>query len=69
MNCLSAELFDLSRDPGEQAHVQVRHSEVFSILEQQAREFAARTGLAGGKAQQRLSPETEAALRALGYID
>ncbi|MBC8188122.1 MAG: sulfatase [Proteobacteria bacterium] len=64
-----SELFDLSRDPGEQARQQARHSEVFSILEQQAREFAARTGLAGGKAQQRLSPETEAALRALGYID
>ena len=64
-----SELFDLSRDPGEQAHQQQRHPEIFSILEQQAREFATRTGLAGGKAQEPLSPESEKALRSLGYID
>jgi arylsulfatase A-like enzyme len=64
-----SEFFDLSRDPGEQAGQQARHPEVFAILEQQAREFVARTGLAGGNAQQPLPPESEEALRSLGYID
>ncbi len=64
-----SEFFDLSRDPGEQAGQQARHPEVFAILEQQAREFAARTGLAGGNVQEPLHPESEEALRSLGYID
>jgi len=64
-----SELFDVSRDPGEQAPRQAQHPEVFSMLDQQAREFAARAGLASGKAPERLSPESEEALRSLGYID
>ena len=64
-----SEFFDLSGDPGEQALAEAQHPEVFASLEQQAREFAARTGLAGGKAQEPLPPESEEALRSLGYID
>jgi len=64
-----SELFDLSRDPAEQDHRQARHPEVFAVLEQQAREFAARSGLTSKQAPAPLSRESEDALRSLGYLD
>lgn len=65
-----SEFFDLSGDPGEQARQPaLHHPEVFSALEEQAREFADRLGLAARQATPPLPPEAEEALRNLGYVD
>jgi arylsulfatase A-like enzyme len=60
-----SELFDLRAGTAEQ----VEQPEVFRALEAQAQEFVERAGLGGERAGEPLSPETEAALRQLGYLD
>jgi arylsulfatase A-like enzyme len=65
-----SEFFDLRRNPGEQPTEQALHRpEVFAALEQEARAFADRAGLAAGRVEKPLPPDAERALRSLGYLD
>jgi arylsulfatase A-like enzyme len=61
-----SELLDLRREPGSQMR---DAPEIASVLEEQAREFADRVGLAAGRAKEPLPLEAEDALRSLGYVD
>ena len=64
-----SELYDLREGADEQLGSGARRSEVLALLEEQAREFAERTGLGSPREAAPLSPDAEKALRNLGYLD
>ncbi|MFW5924694.1 MAG: sulfatase [Myxococcota bacterium] len=63
------QLFDLQHDPAEQHDISSEHPEVVRQLHDELERWRGATGGTDRAAPPELSPEVEAALRALGYVE